>query len=132
MIRLAIPSIELQKAVFTALSKSGHAVYETAPPNTVMPYITIGEEILTHSNTKTSIRTVHNITIHTWSKGSSSKESKELNEFVMQTILNGFVVSGFDVDMATLEMLTTVKEQATDGTIFHGVIQFEIILTVKG
>lgn len=126
---MAVASLELQKAVFTALSNGSYAVYEVIPPNTQMPYIQIGEETLTHNNTKTSKRTVHNITIHTWSKGSSSSKSKVLNDFVMQTLLDGFEVSGFYLDMITLEMLTTIKEQDTDTTIFHGVLQFEITLT---
>jgi hypothetical protein len=128
---MAISSIELQKSVFSALSKGSYTVYEIVPPNTDMPYITIGDEILTHSKTKTDVSNVHNITIHTWFKGNSSATSKVMNDFAISTVLDGFVVNGFDVDKATLEMLTTLKESATDGTIFHGVIQFEIILTVK-
>ncbi|MCD4839731.1 DUF3168 domain-containing protein [Neobacillus sedimentimangrovi] len=125
---MAIASLELQKTVFALLSEN-YPVYEVVPPNTPMPYITIGEEILTTSNTKTHMRTVHNITIHTWSKGKSSATSKIMNDYVVQTLLKGFLVNGFYLDKITLEMLTTFKEEATDGTIFHGVLQFEIILT---
>lgn len=126
---MAIASLELQKAVYSALSKGSYPVYEIAPPDTVFPYIVIGEETLTTSNTKTNKRTVHNITIHTWSKGSSSAVIKTMNDFVVQILLDGLLVNGFYVDIATLEMQTTLKELATDGTIFHGVNQFEIILT---
>jgi hypothetical protein len=125
---MAIASVELQKAIYTALKSGSYSVYEVVPPNTTMPYIVIGEEILTHNNTKTEIRTVHNITIHTWSKGSSSAESKAMNDFVIKKLLAGFVVSGFYLDRISLEMMTTFKEINTD-TIFHGVNQFEITIT---
>lgn len=129
MIRLAIASVELQKAVYSTLKTGSYSVYEIVPPKTPMPYIEIGEEILTHSNTKTNTRTVHNITIHTWSKGNSSNNSKVMNDFVIKTLLNGFIVNGFSMDMITLEMLTTLKETNSDSTIFHGVLQFEITLS---
>jgi hypothetical protein len=125
---MAIASVELQKAIYTALKTGSYPVYEVVPPNTTMPYIVIGEEILTHNNTKTEIRTVHNITIHTWSKGSSSNESKSINDFVIKKLLAGFTVTGFYLDKISLEMMTTYKELDVD-TIFHGVIQFEITIT---
>lgn len=132
MISVAVASLELQKAVYSTLSSGSYAVYEIIPPNTEFPYIQIGEETLTTSNTKTSKGTIHNITIHTWSKGSSSANSKVLNDYVAQTLLNGLTVSGFFVDKITLEMMQTLKESDTDSTIFHGVIQFDITLTYGG
>lgn len=131
MIRL-VASVELQKAVYSTLKTGSYPVYEIVPPNTDMPYITLGDENLTFSNTKTNKRTVHNITINTWSQGSSSNESKIMNDYVLQTLINGFTVNGYDMDMITLELLRTIKEQGTESLsqyIFHGVLQFEIILT---
>lgn len=128
MISVAVSSLELQKAVYSTLSSGTYAVYEIIPPNTEFPYIQIGEETLTTNNTKTSKGTIHNITIHTWSKGSSSANSKILNDYVAQTLLNGFTVNGFLLDNITLEMMQTLKETDTDATIFHGVLQFDIKL----
>ena len=130
--KMAIASVELQKAVFAVLKAGTYSVHEVVPPSTKFPYIVIGEEVLTHSNTKTNKRTVHNITIHTWSKGSSSANSKVMNNFVVQTLLKDFAVNGFNLDMATLEMQTTLKEAGADGTVFHGVNQFEITLSENG
>lgn len=129
---MAIASVELQKTVFTALSSGSYKVHEIIPPNTPMPYLVIGEEILTYDNTKTSIRTVHNLTIHTWYQGSSSATSKVMNDFVVQTILGIQSVNGFYVDKSNLEMQRTIKDIDSEGTMFHGVNQFEIILTKIG
>lgn len=129
---MAIASVELQKSVYTALSQGSYPVFEIVPPNTTMPYIVIGEEVLTYDNTKTSIRTVHNITIHTWHQGSSSATIKVMNDLVVQAILDGFAVSGFSMDRSTLEMQRTIKQSDVEDTMFHGVNQFEIILTQNG
>ena len=127
---MKISSMELQKAVYKNLSEGEYDVYEVVPPDTAFPYITIGEETVTTANTKTSNRTVHLLTIHTWSKSAGSMQSKFMNAFVMKTLQNKeLVLEGFLVDIVSLELLTTYKEQATDNTIFHGVLQFEITLT---
>jgi Protein of unknown function (DUF3168) len=131
VIRLAIASIELQKAIYAALNKGEYPVFEVVPPNTKFPYIALGEEVVTDSDTKTNKRTVHNFTIHTWSKGSSSTESKVINDIVKQSLLDGISVNGFSMDLITLEMLTAMKEQGADGTVFHGVHQYEITLTME-
>lgn len=128
---MVIASIELQKAIYSALKNGSYSVFEIAPPNIAFPYITIGEETLTTDDTKTNKRTVHNVTIHTWSEGSSSAEIKVMNHFVLTTILNNLKVNGFYLDMVSLELQTTIKEQDSDSTIFHGVLQFEITLTKK-
>lgn len=128
---MAVASIELQKAVYKALNAGNYSVYDIVPPNTALPYISIGDETLTTDDTKTSKRTVHNVSIHTWSMGNSSAESKMMNHFVLQTILNDLEVNGFYVDMVNLELQTTLKEQSSDSTTFHGVLQFEVTLTKK-
>jgi hypothetical protein len=51
---------------------------------------------------------------------------------VVDRILRGSLkVNGFSVDSVTLSLLTTQKEidETQSQTIFHGIIQFEIIMT---
>ena len=125
---MANPSIELQKSIYNKLNSGVYEVVEIKPQNLTFPYIEIGEEIQRDSNTKSHLRTVHNVTIHTFSKGNDSIPSKEINHFVKESILNLDNVNGFEVDMVSLDMMMTLKEQETDGTIFHGIIQIQITL----
>lgn len=128
---MMIPSVELQKAIFAKLSGSTFNIYEVKPLDASYPFITIGNEVMTDSLTKDSDRTSHNITIHTWSKAKSSLESKKMNHFTKTHVLDVTEVNGFYLDIAKLSMQTTLKEDMTDGTIFHTVLQFEITLTKK-
>lgn len=125
---MANASIELQKSIYSKLNNGVYKVVEIKPKELIFPFIEIGEEIQRDSNTKSNLRTVHNVTIHTWSKGKDSIPSKEMNQFVKESILNLDTVNGFEVDIVTLETMMTLKEQETDSTIFHGVIQIEITL----
>ncbi len=129
---MAIPSLELQKSIFSTLSGGTYKVYDIAPLGSfTQPFISIGDETITTSFTKTERRWVSNVTIHTFAKGASSASSKTLNNFVIQNMLfKPFNVNGFFVDYISLEMLTTQEEmdETQSQTIFHGIIQFEIIL----
>lgn len=123
------PSIGLQKAIYSKLDRTGYKVFEIVPSNEKFPYIQIGEEILTDYNTKTDNLTVHNLTVHTWSKGNSSTESKQMNQLVKDTLLGELTVSGFGIVMSTLEMMTTLKEETNDDSIiFHGVLQVRYLI----
>jgi hypothetical protein len=131
---MAIPSLELQRSIYSALTtNSTYKVYEITPLGSfTSPFISLGEESLLTSDTKTDLRYISNYTIHTWTKGASSTTSKTLNNFVVDRILrNPFTVNGFSVDSVTLSLLTTQKEidETQSQTIFHGIIQFEIIMT---
>ena len=126
---MANASIELQKSILNKLDEGVYKVVDIKPKVLPFPFIEIGEEIQRDSDDKTNFRTVHNVTIHTWSKGNSSIQSKEMNQFVKESILKLDTVNGFEIDIVTLEMMMTLKEQETDSTIFHGVIQIEITLT---
>ena len=126
---MANASIELQKSILNKLDEGVYKVVDIKPKVLPFPFIEIGEEIHRNSTGNFVLRTVHNVTIHTWSKGNSSIQSKEMNQFVKESILKLDTVNGFEIDIVTLEMMMTLKEQETDSTIFHGVIQIEITLT---
>ena len=79
---MTIASIELQKGLYTHLSSGSYEVYELVPPNTDMPYITIGNITKANSYTKTNRRYTFSCTIHSWSRGTSSLEQKTIDEFI--------------------------------------------------
>jgi hypothetical protein len=128
---MPIPSIELQKSLFSALSSGDYKVYEIVPSYASFPYITIDNETILTDDTKTNLRYVITKTISTWSIGSGSSQGKTMNDFVIQQLLrNDLVVNGFFVDFVSLELLTTQvdKDETIDENIFHGIIQIEFTL----
>lgn len=128
-----IASIDLQTAVFASLSLGEWQVFESVPPKTSMPYITIGDASQSNDNTKTSKRKVFNLMIHTWSKGTDSTESKMMDNFVQEMLLEqDLMLFNHDLDMVVLNMAIGQKETLTDTNIFHTSLEFEITLTEKG
>lgn len=125
-----IAHIDLQTAVFGVLSSDSWKVYETVPPAVKMPYITIGDATQMNDNTKTAKRKTFNLTIHTWSKGTDSTESKLMDEFVQEQLLEkDLKLVSHNLDIAELTMAIGQKELSTDKTIFHTALEFEFQLT---
>ena len=125
---MTIASIELQKGLYTHLSSGPYEVYELVPPDIEMPYITIGNITKVNSYTKTNRRYTFSCTIHSWSRGTSSIEQKTIDEFIHETLMVGFTVTGYEVDFVRLAMGESLREVGSDNSVFHGVQEFEITL----
>lgn len=128
-----IPSIALQQALFSELSKGSYPVHEVVPSNTdKLPLITFGDFVRTNNFTKTNTnRFTYLIIVDGWSIGKSSIEIKQIEEFIYQTVMN-LQMTDYRVELVNLEMNNNLKEEETaDRIIFHSVQQFSITLAKK-
>lgn len=127
-----IPSVELQKAIYESLDEGIYQVYEVVPNVDRMPLITLGNLRKSEDFTKTNInRFTFSITIHGWSIGKSSVESKMIEEFIYQSITE-LEMDDYDVEFVRLAMNENLKEEETDDrVIFHSIQEFEITIKKK-
>lgn len=128
------PSVELQKAVFKDLSRWLYPVSEIVVPELKdLPMITIEDFGRGTNFTKTNKeRFTFSVMVHGWSVGKSSIESKEIEEFIYQTLMN-LSMTYYEVEFVALVMSNNVKEeQANDRVVFHSIQQFEITISRKG
>jgi len=116
----------LAKGIYSVLTS--YPCYEVVPAEAVFPYILLGEESIVTSDTKTYSRTKHLITIHIYSGGTSSLESKQMKAYVQSQIENELAVSGHRIDFLKLVLMDSKKELETDFTIFHWIVEYEITL----
>lgn len=124
-----IPSIELQKAIYSSLINDEWDVYEVVPENTSMPYIAIGNSTRVNNHTKTNKRYTFRLMIHSWSKGVSSAEVKIMDNFIHDTIMDRLELNEYKLDFIELTMAESLKESAVGETIFHGIQEFQITIT---
>lgn len=123
-----IAQIELQKAIYSTLSESFN-VTEIKSTEPVFPFIELGNIIERNVSNAIYRMGTFNVTIHTFSKGYDSTESKTLNEYVKSKMLQLENVNGFNLDYVKLDSITNLNETETDGTVFHGVLFFNVHLT---
>lgn len=128
-----IPTVALQKAVYQELSKGSYQVFEVVPSDIgKMPFITIGDINKETNFTKgNEDRFNISITLHSWSNANSSVESKEMEEFIYQTLMNlELTLFGYDVEFISLDLNTNYKEaDSKDKSIFHSVQGFGLTIS---
>lgn len=125
-----VASIELQRTIYSSLS-SAYKVFEIMPSDyKLMPFITLSEINKQTNFTKTNTdRYTFSISIHGWTKGQSSLESKQIEELIYQTIMN-LEMTTYDVEFVDLTMnVNTKEEESKDSNVFHSVQQFEITIS---
>lgn len=127
---MAIASIELQKAVYSSLSKLTYPVFDALPKDQPMPYILVGEENLIRNGTKSSIMTEHILTIHAFSKAEGTKQLKEMVAYIINSLVDtSLIVSDFYVVSQDLQNVINMKELDELEVIQHAVIQIKYTLT---
>lgn len=117
--------IELQKSLFTELSLGSYTVNDGWYKEANLPLINIGEIQVEDGQAKVNEDWLLLVTVHTWSKGTSSTQLKQMNQFVRDAFENAGI-SDYRVS-AKLIRTVTMKEPQEDGSlIYHGVTQYRM------
>ena len=128
------PAIELQKAVFSALSGTSaltaamgaSRIYDNAPANVAFPYVTFGRTTAYDWATGTEDGTEHLFTLHVWSKTKGKAETLEIMAIVKQALHD----SDLQLTGHTLVNLRSEFEEARfneDLAVHHGILRFRAV-----
>jgi hypothetical protein len=133
------PSTAVQAAIYTALSgdstlkalTGGQArVFDTVPPNTPFPYLTIGEDQSLDEGSICELDIFEYFaTIHVWSRSANvgRVEAKTIAARARE-VMKTLSVSGFTVDRASCERLDHLRDP--DGITAHSILAMRFLLTV--
>lgn len=127
-------AIELQKAVFSALSADaalvaalgGARIYDHAPANAVFPYLTFGRTTVHDWSTDTDSGSEHFFTVHAWSKARGKTEVLALIERVKGALHDAALA----LDTHRLVNLRREFEDARfndDLSVYHGMVRFRAV-----
>lgn len=120
--------LDIQKLIYDKLAALGYTVYDYVIEDASFPYIRLGVTDSSKNNTKTTKGKKIKQYIDVFSSYKGSKEVKEITDKIVN-ILDGLSVDGYNF---ILEHTTVIQEEykplggINKGTIFHGVIIFEI------
>ena len=122
----------IQQAIFTQLDNDATltavaAVYDNAPQDVAMPYVTIGEDVLSEWDTDTELGMVASVTIHTWSRERGRKQTKTLQGYVYDA-LDRVTLSAAGYKFISIDHQSTNSILDTDGLTRHGIQEFKIII----
>lgn len=121
------PSWAIQQAIYAAVSAAVSVpVYDDPPADAALPYLTIGDDTVVPSRTKTEDGHEITVTVHAWSLGRGRKGVKELLSEVYD-VLNDkdLSVPGFSVVDVSFEYADSFRD--ADGLTWHGVARYRVI-----
>ena len=125
----------LQQAIYSALIVDGAVkslvgdparLFDDVPPDTVFPYVTLGEISTSDWSTSTERAFEHRVTLHAWSRYGGRKEVKD----VMAAINDALHDASLSL---TGHRLIDIFFQASDvfrdpdGETYHGVMRYRAI-----
>ena len=128
---------EIQKAVYSKLSAVGALsgkVWDTPPPGTAPPYITIGDDTVAPFDTDpgaagdSGFGFEATITIHAWSRYEGFKETKELLGHVYTALhTQALTVTGYRQVFCYFDFGDSMHDP--DGVTRHSVARYRLALT---
>ncbi|MGB3500330.1 MAG: DUF3168 domain-containing protein [Mesorhizobium sp.] len=129
------PAIELQKAIFEALSSDapllallgGQKVFDAAPPNVTYPYVSFGRTSMFDWSTGTEIGTEQLFTLHVWSKTRGKNETLEIMAAIQHVLDRGdLAVDHFALVNMTMEFSEARFDD--DLLVHHGMVRYRAVL----
>lgn len=115
--------IALQQALFTKLSATAYKVTDGWYQEDSLPLINIGEIQMEPGQVKTSEDNFFLVTIHTWSKGTSSLQLKQMNGAVRDA-LQETTIADYRVSARLIRTVTLKEKQEDNSLVYHGVTQY--------
>ncbi len=125
----------LQKAIFAALSADAGIkaligdpprIFDHVPPQSIFPYLAIGETSSRPFDVKTNEGMEQTLTLHSWSRYRGLKEIKDIMAAVVTAVdRQALSLAGHTLVLLRFELGTTFLD--SDGLTRHGVQRFRAI-----
>jgi hypothetical protein len=141
---MSLPLNALQAGIYTRLTGysalttalGGNRVYDHVPQGQAAPYVVIGEDTATESDTKTNNGWDFTITIHCWDYEKAGRKSiKTLMGHIYDALhksASNVTVTGFSLVYLRCEFQQSFQETAIEGEsdrYYHGVQRFRAYIT---
>jgi len=136
---MASPGLELQKAVFAALSADpaliaalgGPKIHDLAPADVAFPYITFGRTSVYDWSTGTESGTEHLFTLHVWSKARGRSEALDIMELVRARLHDAdLALEGYHLVNLREEFSETRYDD--DLGVHHGLLRYRAVIEPAG
>lgn len=125
-----LANIELQKAVYSALTDLGLNVSNGLPINETLPYIQMGSLLFSQGATKTDFGGGYELTLHFWADAYQDIYFNQMIDLTCDLLINDGLTLPNDMVLgdAKITLMETVKDQLNGTPINHGIVQIEFTI----
>jgi hypothetical protein len=124
-LRAAIHSALKSDAPLAALLGGGK-IYDEPPREAELPYVTLGEDMITDGSTSTEEGDEHTLTLHVWSRQGGHREAHLIAGAVLEALSEAPL--GLDGHhLANLRFIAADVRRQPDGRTYHGIIRLRAL-----
>jgi hypothetical protein len=121
-------SLILQKAIYDVLAADSElatrvsGIFDWAPDGQLLPYVQIGEDIVTDWSTKSFTGTEHRLTLHVWSLATGRLQVRQIMADVSRVLAGPLIMP--TLQLVTFRFLGAQVLRDTDTHLHHGVMEY--------
>jgi hypothetical protein len=127
-------AVSLRSAIRGALAADGPLtamlggakVYDEPPRSAELPYVTLGQDVISDASTATESGDEHALTLHVWSRQGGHKEAHLLTGAVLETLADA-PLDLAEHRLANLRFIVADVRRESDGRTYHGIIRLRAL-----
>jgi hypothetical protein len=127
-------AISLRAAICGALAADaplvallgGAKIYDEPPRDAALPYVTLGEDVVSDGSTATEAGDEHALTLHVWSRQGGHREAQLISGAVLEALADALL----ELDghrLANLRFIAADVRREADGRTYHGIVRLRAL-----
>lgn len=106
-------------------------VYDSIPETATLPYVTVGEDVITEADTADTLGVLASITVHVWTDTGGGKRGRSQAKQIQGAIYNALHRANLTAEGYRIFASDFVNSQSfkdADGLSWHGVQTFNLLI----
>jgi hypothetical protein len=104
----------------------GGKVYDEPPREASLPYVTLGEAVVSDRSTSTEAGDEHALTLHVWSRQGGHREAHMISGAVLQALADA-PLAPEGQHLANLRFVVADIRREADGRTYHGIVRLRAV-----
>lgn len=124
-LRAAIRGALAADAPLTALL-GGAKIYDEPPRTAGLPYVTLGQDVISDASTAAEPGEEHALTLHVWSRQGGHREAHLIAGAVLEALADAPLDLG-EHRLANLRFIVADVRREGDGRTYHGIVRLRAL-----
>jgi hypothetical protein len=104
----------------------GEKIYDEPPREAQLPYVTLGQDVISDGSTATEAGDEHALTLHVWSRQGGHKEAHVLAGAVLEALIEApITLDGHH--LSNLRFVAADVRRESDGRTYHGIVRLRAL-----
>lgn len=125
LLRTAIHGALKADTPLTALL-GGAKIYDEPPRAAELPYVTLGQDVISDASTATETGDEHALTLHVWSRQGGHREAHLIAGALLEALADAPLDLG-EHRLANLRFIVADVRREADGRTYHGLVRLRAV-----